>query len=799
MRVPRSWLEEFVELHESAGEIGQVLDSLGFEVEGIECPGAEITGVIAARIDAVLPHPDADRLQLADVSFGEGTTRVVCGAPNIAPGMMVPLARSGATLPGGFRLDRRKIRGIESDGMLCSARELGLGEDHGGILELPADVALGDDVRQVLGIEDSIFDLSITPNRPDAMSVIGIARELAAAFGRELRVPLVSGSELTTEAALGASVTTDIPERCTSFCARVVEVSVAQSPMWMQARLRAAGMRPINNVVDVTNYVLLEMGRPLHAFDLDKLDGNGLHIRAANDGEQIETLDGEIRSLTSSDIVVADIQGAAHAIAGVMGGAAAEVSDSTRRILLESAYFAPMSVGATAKRLHLRSEASARFERGIDPNSARIGADRAVELLESIAAGVAVPGHVGFGLEAIPERRIVVRGDRVSSIIGVPIGIEEVARLVAPLGILEGRENTEANAANFVVPTWRPDLEREIDIIEEVARRIGLDSIPRHLPVPRDGERGLTQAQRERRLLEDVLVGAGLQEAITLPLVNPTQRTQAGWGADSVMLANPLRSEESALRATLLPGLLAAAGTNVSQGYSNLRLFEIGRVFGAPTAMSAPLPEEHDSVAVLICGSEDRTPLLPARPVDVSDAVGALADVMAALRIDSWELRRNEIPPGFDLFATAEVWCGNGRVGTVGGISPTTAAKSGVTAPAFGFELHLAALFDSPRRSNSFQAFSKFPPARFDLAFVVGSEITAAEVESALRAGLEPLETEVRCFDRYEAVEDASTYSLAFAIELRDPSQTLSDTQIQSARERAIDSVSRHCGGSLRA
>ncbi|MCZ7536319.1 MAG: phenylalanine--tRNA ligase subunit beta [Acidimicrobiia bacterium] len=402
MRAPLSWIRDFTPLTGTTGEIADALNQLGLEVEEIDEPGRDVRGVVVCRILDVVAHPDADKIRLADVDFGDGTTRVVCGAANIHAGMVAPLARIGATLPGGFEIERRKIRGVVSEGMLCSPRELGLGDDHAGILALPDDAPLGTDVREVLGLDDVVFDLAITPDRPDAMGIVGIARDLAAHFGLPFDAPTPEESA-AAESIDGATVVVEAPDRCPRLVARIARVRLAASPDWMQRRLTLAGMRPISNVVDVTNYVMLERSRPLHAFDLDRMAGRGIVVRTARDGERMVTLDGVERSLTSEDLLICDAERTPRAIAGIMGGASAEVSGETREIILESAHFAPHGIARTSKRLGLRSEASARFERGVDPDGAGSGADLAMRLLAEVAGADVVAGRIDAYPEPVAE------------------------------------------------------------------------------------------------------------------------------------------------------------------------------------------------------------------------------------------------------------------------------------------------------------------------------------------------------------------------------------------------------------
>ncbi|MGB2757205.1 MAG: phenylalanine--tRNA ligase subunit beta, partial [Acidimicrobiia bacterium] len=677
-----------------------------------------------------------------------------------------------------------------------------LGDDHSGILELPVDTALGADVRPILGLDDVVFDLAITPNRPDAMSIVGIARELAAAFGKPLRLPDVRSSPELEPDGTDFNITIENPELCAAFVGRVVEVTLGSSPEWMQQRLLRGGMRPINNVVDVTNYVLLEWGRPLHAFDLDRLGGGGLVARAARDGEQITTLDGVDRTLLSTDLVIADSDGTPHAIAGVMGGAAAEVGPQTRRIVLESAYFAPTAIAATAKRLNLRSEASARFERGIDPHSLQLGADRAAQLLVDVAEAVPMPGHIAVIARPAEVRTVAVRTSRVNSILGLSLASDAIPAALEPLGFecesSDSKPGEGPGAFKVNVPTWRPDIEREIDLIEEVARRVGLDSLPRTVPSSKNATRGLSDSQRARRLIQDAMVGCGLHEAITLPLINPTTRTNGGWAADEVRVANPLRSEESALRSSLLPGLVDAAAFNVAQGTADTAFFELGHVFGSPKPDSQPLPNEREHLAILLTGLDRGLPLTPDRPVEAADAVAVLRDLMGALRIGEWDLVNSSDAPGFDSRSAANILI-DGRVcGAVGNISSRALEAAGVTGAAAGFEIEVAALLEAPRRSATYVPFSRFPAARFDLAFMVSLGVAAEAVERAIRAGLAPLEAEVRCFDVFIAEEHAAERSIAFAVAVRGADATLGDADIHAARVRAIDAVAKACGGRLR-
>jgi phenylalanyl-tRNA synthetase beta chain len=798
MRVPLSWIRDFTPIDEPPAVIGTALDNLGLEVEEIEAPGAEIGGVVVARIVEVLPHPNADKLQLADVDAGEGVVRVVCGAPNIHAGMTVPLATVGGRLPGGMDIAKRKIRGETSQGMLCSARELGLGDDHAGILDLDGSLALGTDVRDALGLDDVVFHLSITPNRPDAMGIVGVARELAAHFKLPLRIP-ESDDEARVDSLDGATAVVEAPDRCPRLVVRLATVTMGESPEWMQRRLRLAGMRPISNVVDVTNYVMLERCRPLHAFDLGRLAGRGIVVRVASAGEKMTTLDGVERDLHPEDLLICDAERAPQAIAGIMGGRDSEVDEQTREILLESAYFEPAGIAASAKRLGLRSEASARFERGIDPNGAATGAARAIELLGEVAGATAVDGVIDRYPDPIARPRISVRTARVNAILGTALEAGAVKALIRPLDIeIEGEDGVDADDFVAAPPTTRPDLEREIDIVEEVGRCFGLNNIVRTVPTsPTVGR--LTRDQRERRLVADVMVGAGLYEAFTLPLVSPTELEATGLPVKGVVeVENPLRAEESVLRTSLRAGLLAALGTNVARGNTDAALFELGTVFTAPEP-GALLPVERDHLAVAATGLVRERPFAPDRELDPADAVAWFEALVDALRLADVRLVAGG-GDGFDPARSARIMVDGTDAGSVGRIAAVVAAHHGVTGGAVGLEVDLGVLLAGARRSVFARPVSRFPPSGVDLAFVVADTVPAGAVLGTLReAGGELLE-QVSVFDTFRS--DAigpGRVSIAFSLRFRAPDHTLTDAEVAALRQAAIDAVVAAHGAELRA
>jgi phenylalanyl-tRNA synthetase beta chain len=792
MRAPLSWIREFTPAEGTTEELVAALNQLGLEVEAVEEPGREVVGVRVARILEVMPHPDADRLQLADVEYGDGTTRVVCGAWNIAAGQLVPFAPAGARLPGGLTLARRTIRGQTSDGMLCSPRELGLGDDHEGILILDIDAEPGTDVRALLGLDDVVFDLSITPNRPDAMCIAGVAREIAAHLRQPFGIPLAE-PRADTAVSSDVSVVIEDPERCPRYLARVARVTPGASPVWMQRRLVKAGMRPISNVVDVTNYVLLERNQPLHAFDLERLAGRGIVVRLARSGERMTTLDGVRRELDGGDLLICDAERAPQAIAGIMGGSTSEVSAATTEVLLESAYFERLGIARSSKRLRLRSESSARFERGIDPDGVAVHAARAMELLEQVAAAAVAPAAVDEYPTPHVRPRIRLRTSRVNRILGTSITDGEVHEALRPLEIEVEGSGDELTATP---PSFRPDLEREIDLVEEVARRIGFESIGRTVPKAGEQVGGLTHVQRDRRRVADALVGAGAAEVMAVPLVAP--ELLAGFGlSGAVALTNPLRADESVLRMALVPGLVRTAALNTARGNPDVMLFELGTVFFPPEP-GGVLPEEREHVAALVAGSVRRAPVEADRPVDAYDAVDLALVVLDALAVASVAFRSQDAP-GWRAGHVARLVVDGEPVGQVGEVDPALAASHGIEATIVAFEADLGALVRAARRDRMYVPPSPFPPSTIDLAFVLDDAVPAAAVEETLREAAGETIESIRVFDEFRRDElGPGRRSVAFNVRYRAPDRTLTDAEVARLRQQCIDAVVAAHGAELR-
>jgi phenylalanyl-tRNA synthetase beta chain len=672
MKISLNWLSEFVDLpSRDPQKIKDALYSLGHEVEGVEEVSANWTGVTIAEVLTVDPHPDADKIRLCTVTTGGDPIQVVCGAWNFEAGAIVAFAEPGAVLPGDFQIGSREIRGVVSHGMICSERELQLGDDHSGILVLDATAPVGTDFGEWIALPDVVFDLSITPNRPDAMSVLGIARDLAALFGLELRMP---AAPITTHpGSPGVRVSIEDPTGCYRFMVREMrDVAIGPSPFWMRHRLRLSGMRPISNAVDVTNYVMLELGHPLHAFDTERIAGGHLTIRRAVGGESLVTLDGVERKLIDEDLVICDADGPTS-LAGTMGGEASEVHAGSSNILLEAASWDPPTIMWMSRRHGLRSEASARFERGVDRELPPLALARAASLLQEIGGGVVIE-DAGDEIAVAFERSVIeLPVAEVERVLGPGFTSEHVRELLESIGLT----STGTDPLFVTVPGFRPDIERPIDLIEEVARLHGYERFEATLPTGRGS--GWSDSQKRARALRDALVGCGLFQATHLSFIGGEDLNALGYPLDhparrTVIVKNPLREEEEILRTTLLPGLLSSARYNLSHGAESVGLFETGKVFfDRPDPDDARIPDQPDRVAFVVVGSLGTAGMDgPARPSDVYTATAIWKLVEKTLGIEA-ELRPASVP-GLHPGRGAEVVVAGSVVGIVGELHPSAAA-----------------------------------------------------------------------------------------------------------------------------
>ncbi len=785
MKVLLSWLREFAPVEGDPVALGETMSDLGMAVESIEHLGQGLDGVVVARVLGLRPHPNADRIQLVDVDAGDGEAlQICCGAFNMGVGDLVPLATLGTTMPSGLTIERRKLRGEWSNGMLCSGAELALGDDHAGILILAGDLTPGTDLGEALGVDaDVLYDLEINPNRPDAMSVAGVARDLAARLGVPFHLPVPDVAELDATLDGRASVDIVAPDLCGRFHLCLLDrVSVGSSPAWIANRLTALGMRPINSVVDVSNYVMLELGQPNHTYDLAKVPGGALRVRWARPGERILTLDGVERELDAGDGVIADGDDVAIGIAGVMGGASTEISVDTTEVLLEMAWWQPLAIARSSKRLGLRSEASARFERGTDPEVVELASRRFAELLAP--SGVRLLGGRVDARGQLPAPAVIrVRTDRVNRLLGTELGPAEVRDQLEPIE-LRCEPTDDDDVLEVHVPTFRPDTQTETDVIEEVARHYGYGNIPRSVPTSfRIGR--LSGRQTDRRMLRQVLTGLGVDEAMPLPFLAPGDLEAVAVESRAVTLTNPLVAEESVLRTSLRPGLLKAVAYNHSHRNERVRLFEIGKVF-LPSLPGEVLPDEREALAVVLAGSEAG---------DAVEVWRVLADALAVADVGIEQVAVEGLHPG----RSGELSAGGQVVGVVGELDPGVLARLGIAGRVALVEVDLDQLLAVPHGDRPYRPVSRYPSNDIDLAFEVDESVPAAAVEGAIRAAAGERLADLRLFDVFRGPSlPEGTRSLAFGLRLQAPDRTLTDDEVGELRAQVIAAVESELPARLR-
>ena len=791
MRVSLKWLEEYVRVDVPVAKLVELLDLSGTKVENILEPGKGLEGVIVAEVLDISEHPNADNLILVGVRIEGAEERVVCGAKNFAVGDKVPYAQVGARLPE-LEITERKIRGEVSRGMLCSAAELGVSKDHSGILVLAPDAPVGSDVIALLGLDDVILELEITPNRPDCMGMIGIAREVAALLGNELQVPALpeaSSAGLTsTPPPIGGPVTVMLQDAigCPRYVAHLIEgVQVGPSVGWISTRLLAAGVRPISNVVDATNYVLLETGHPLHAFDATKVHDHSIVVRRARAKERLQTLDGVDRVLIKDDLVIADPK-KALALAGVMGGADSEVGEGTTEVILEAAYFDPVTIARTSRRLGLRSEASARFERGTDPEALPFAAARCAHVIASTAGAPPSSQVVDEYPTSIARERVTLRPERTSKLLGFELEAPTQAKLLRSIQLVVDERD---GLLDVEVPGFRPDIRREVDLIEEVARLAGYERLPSTIPHGDAGE--LEAAQKADRLLRRAFASLGANEAWTTSLGNAQDLDLLELAADHparrmVGIANPMSDLEDKMRTTLLPGLLRAAARNVARRVDNVALFEIARVFEASSEL---LPDQPTNLGGVFVGERSSTTWKhPAVAWDFFEVKGIVLAAVASLGV-TMELAPVEGMP-FHPTRAAAVSIGSSRVGAIGELHPRACERFDVPEGTVVFEIAAAPVVAAMPARPTVPELPRFPAAFIDLAVVVADDVAAAAVEDAIRSAGAPELESVQLFDLYRGEQvEVGKKSLAYALRMRVPDRTLTDDDAVAVRERMVGAL----------
>jgi phenylalanyl-tRNA synthetase beta chain len=790
MLVPLSWLQDYIDLHESVEDLRDLLTYSGLEVEGIETHGSDYAGFVVAEITAVDPHPDADRLTLCTVNIGaESPMRVVCGAPNVRVGLYTIYAPVGAVLPNGMKLKKAKIRGVESLGMLCAEDELGLSGDHSGIMELPDSVAAGTPAVEVLGGPETVFDLEVTPNRPDCLSMIGVARELAALTGRSLRLPdlKVNAPDSTEQ----MTVEIESAEACPRYTARVlIGARITPSPDWMQKRLRLCGLRPINNVVDITNYVLLETGHPLHAFDRAKLNGMTIHIRNANAKETMQTLNEKEQELSTEDLVIADDE-KAIALAGVMGGANSEIEEGTKDLLIESAAFQPSRVRNTAKRLDCHTDSSYRFARGCDVSALDWVSERASSLLIEHAGIQSVGPLVDVYPGKLKPRMLSCKWEKITDLIGVDkkmIPAEQMIGYFERLGlsILEQDEH----GCTVQIPGFRQDLTRPVDLTEEVARLNGLDKIPVRTPRARIVSNARDHQTRMMMLVWHHLAGRGFLETLNYSLCTPEalNRLDAGNSSRQVILPNPISQDQSVLRSSLLPQMVQTLAYNKAHQVDELALFESGKTY----LQDADSVEERIQVCFGTMGPWGKPELDKQRPLcdreAFTDLKGEIENLFHLLGCEEkcrWEPTDD---PAFGKGQAAEIRCGNKNIGRIGLLSAKWKQANKLSGPIALAEIDLTHILPDPALPSGMTPIPDFPSTTRDVALILDRSRNHQDIIDLVNQERPKDLVQVRLFDVFESDKlGKNKKSMAYRFTYRNPKKTLTDTAVEKMHNRIVD------------
>lgn len=783
MKIVHSWLLDLAPLPDDREAIAFALSDLGLAVESVEEVGGTVAGVVTAKVLRTERHPDAAKVHRVFVDTGDGIERHVwCGAFNMSAGDVVPLATPGTSMPDGRRIEPKPILGIQSDGMLCSAAELGLGADHSGILLLAPETPLGVAYGEALGMRtECVYDLDVLRNRPDAFSHLGVARDLAARFGvdhtRHRSVIDASGPSRSATVEILAK------ERCPRFTVVIMSgLTIGESPDWMKSRLIAAGMRPINNVVDVSNYVMLETGQPNHAYDHEALGGGGFVIRAARSGERLVTLDGVERSLDSDDLLICDADDRPIGLAGVMGGENSEIGTATTQIALEAAWFEPLGIMRTVQRHNVRTEASARFERGVDPYGIEASITLFVDLLRLTCPGLTVhAGMVDVRTDHLPGTSTVeVRPQRVSDLLGTSFSAGDIERLIGPIGFTV-EPSTNADSIRVSVPTWRPDCALEIDIVEEVARHHGYGKLGKTIPrstLPG----GLNPVQQRRRRTREVLLGLGIDEALPHPFLTDGDLARTGLSQDAVRLVNPLVVGDDVLRTSLRPGLLKTVAFNESHRRVGLSFFEIGHVYPPGSGV---LPDEYEQLGVVLAGR------------DASAAVAIWRELISAM---GWGARLDQslVPPGLHPTRSATLSLGKTVIGAVGEVHPEVLEAFEIHERVAILELNLSVLLEQAPKIPQWKPVSRFPSSDFDLAFQVPASVAAERVEKSLRQAAGSMLVGIELFDVYRPDEATDSRSLAYRLRIQATDRTLTETDVAGVRDACIAAAGK-LGAVLRA
>ncbi|MGE5701874.1 MAG: phenylalanine--tRNA ligase subunit beta [Clostridia bacterium] len=805
MKVSYNWLAEYVDLSGVTPEsLAELLTRSGIEVDSVEARNEGVSQVVVGYVKERSKHPDADRLSVCIVEAGQGEDlQIVCGAPNVAQGQKVPVALVGAKLPGGLAIKRSKLRGVESQGMICSAKELGINDkllakdQQEGILVLPEDAEVGMDAVSYLGLDDYVLELGLTPNRSDCLSMLGVAYEVAAILGREVILPDTNVNENGGQNPV--KVTIDATEHCYQYAGRhFTEATIATSPQWMKNRLMAAGVRPINNVVDVTNYVMLEYGQPLHAFTSKEVANSEIVVRLAHAGEKLVTLDDQERALDEQTLLIADGE-KGLAIAGIMGGANSEITPETTEIILESAYFTPKSIRRSAKMLGMRTEGCVRWEKGVDQSRVMAAANRAALLIQQLSGAKVSQGVADVCVNTIEPKTVSLTLEKLNTHLGMTLTAEDVSSIFTKL---QFPYETDGTSWTVTVPTRRGDISLSEDLIEEVARLYGYDNIPTTLPQGETTQGQLTRSQQIRRAIRHHLMGAGLSEAVSYSLVSPEHVDEVEGlhqGAVAIPLAMPMSEDRSVLRTSLIPSLLETAAYNNNRQNHDLAFFELGKVFITSETKLTQLPEEPLYVGGLISGEWVPQNWMGAKqPTDFYLLKGIVESLLNHLGVGGVAYKQTEERKGMHPGRTADVTVNGESIGYLGQIHPALEKAYDLTAT-FVFQLELSKLIEHATKLKDYHMLPKFPAITRDLAFVIDRSVPAASMTELIAAQSGDLLESITLFDVYTGERVAADKkSVAFSLVYRHPERTLQDEEVQQATAKVIAALSETLGAELR-
>lgn len=802
MKLSLNWLKEYVDIDIAPQDLSHILTMAGLEVEELERIGDVPDEVIVAKVLSVKKHPKADRLTLCKVDTGTATVQVVCGAPNVREGILVPMALPGAKFKNGLTIKESKLRGELSSGMLCAEDELGLTDDHSGIMVLPDGLEIGLRLKDALNLDDWSLDISLTPNRSDCASVIGIAREVAALTGKKLKLPDVQYKEEGAPINEVTSVDVLYTKGCPRYAAGMIQnVTLETSPFWMRYRLHISGTRNKNNIVDISNYVLMETGQPLHTFDYDQLNENRIVVARANEGEKFHTLDGQERTLNKEHLMICDGKKPVG-VAGIMGGLNSEISDNTTNILIESAFFNPVTIRRGAKALGISSEASYRFERGVDIEGVIYALKRALSLSLELAGGTVNKGIIDIYPEEYKSPVIDLRVGKTNEFLGASISKQEMVSYLEALQMDVTEKDNDI--LEVIPPTYRVDIEREIDLVEEVARMYGYDNIAETYPAIRPTDKAEMPILSLHDRACDILAGTGFSEIITFSFVSPESADQLNAGENSyirsfVEMMNPLTIEQSVMRTSLLPGLFSSVKENIAHGEPNLKLFEWGKIYIKDD--SAELPNEKVTLAGIMSGSySSKKWYTETGLVDFYDIKGVIEVLLDSLGLREYTFQRKEISEAYDKNISCNVCLGNTIIGTLGKISSGVVDRNEIKTKAlYTFEIDVEKLLNMlASQSFEFRSFGKYPAVFRDISIIVEKTVESMPIQGIIQRVGGDLVESVEIFSVYKGEKfGTDKKALSFRICYRSKEETLDGEFINRLHEKVIDSIREETGGTL--